>query len=369
MPNLKLVTSPAELSEVCSLLMNEPVIAVDTEFFWERTFYPILGVVQLATENGDCYLIDTIVLKDTKELAPVLENKNIVKIFHDAPQDLGIIAIATGATPCNIFDTRTSAGFAGFESITSLQNLLKQTLDINLPKSETRSNWIKRPLTEAQISYAADDVLYLPALREYLIKACTDSTVRKWMEEENSLLDNPGTFNERDPWEMYKRVKGSSRLKARQLAVLRELAAWREKKARRRDLPRNRVLQNTTLIDLARKVPSDITAARSVNDFPQKMPVGVVTELLNAIQRGMECPDAECPKAAEDNTDRRNNLKVQTKELLSHIQVECEQQKIDAALVASRADAEAYILNKKENAPTLKLNNGWRREIVAGWPQ
>lgn len=256
----------------------------------------------------------------------------------------------------------------GFESITSLQNLLKQTLNIDLPKSETRSNWIKRPLTEAQISYAADDVLHLPALREYLIKACTDSTVLEWMEEENALLNSPEAFCERDPWEMYRRVKGSSRLKPRQLAVLRELAAWREKKARRRDLPRNRVLHNTTLLDMAHKAPSSITAAKAVNGFPQKMPTGVVTELLNSIQRGMECPETECPKAAKDTADRRNNLKAQTKELLNHIQTECEQLKIDPALVASRADAEAYILKvNKEKSTELKLKRGWRREIVSNW--
>jgi len=365
--NYKLISTSSELEKTCSKLMNEAVIAVDTEFFWEHTYYPILGLVQLATGTKECFLIDTVALADIRALGQVLENKSVVKILHDAPQDLGILSRETRSSPRNIFDTRTSAGFAGFESTISLQGLLKRSLDVELTKSETRSNWIKRPLTDAQFNYASDDVVHLPDLREYIIQACSDSTVRGWMEDENTLLENPEVYSERNPREMFRRVKGSSRLNARQLAILREVAEWRENKARNRNLPRNRVLGNSTLIGLALKAPDSIPEVKSVTDFPQKIPPGVIEELLNAIKRGMECPMEECPQPEDDYFDNRRKLKKQTNELIEYIQEESNKLKIDPALVASRADVETYIIN--QNVPAGKLGTGWRRKIVENWSE
>ncbi|MFO7937682.1 MAG: HRDC domain-containing protein [Kiritimatiellia bacterium] len=363
----RLVTSSRELSEMCERLSNEAVIAVDTEFFWERTFYPVLGLVQIATADRECFLVDTVVLDDIIMLGPILENGKTVKILHDAPQDLGILARETQSQPCNIFDTRTSAGFAGFDSTLSLQNLLKQCLGIDLTKSETRSNWIKRPLTEAQLDYALYDVLYLPELREYIIGQCRNSIVLKWMKEENESLSNPETFEEREPRKMFLRVKGASRLNKRQLAVLRELAAWRENKARRRNLPRGRVLSNSVIIGLAFNVPDSITGMQSVPDFPRKMPDGVIKELIKTVKTGLACPDAECPEAIDKTADRKK-LKQETKKLHNFIIEQSEKHGIDPALVASRADMETYISNclNGHKSASGKLDTGWRSEIISG---
>ena len=363
MPKHAYITDRRRLAEACESLADEAVIAVDTEFFWERTYYPILGLVQLATESGGCFLIDCVAIHDLSVIAPLLESGNIIKILHDAPQDLGILARATGAGPRNIFDTRTSAGFCGFESICSLQNLLKQALDIDIPKSETRSNWIRRPLSESQLEYAADDVLHLPALREHLIQRCKDSAAAKWMDEENALLEQPDCYSERNPRDMFRRVKGHSRLNARQLA------AWREIKARQRDLPRNRILRDATLVEMARKMPASSREAKAVSDFPAKMPPGVVNELLAAITRAQKCPETDCPRPEEIDTATRITLRERAKLLLEHVRDECEKHGIDPALVASRADAETLILNlDKGESPAPKFSQSWRREIVRDWP-
>lgn len=362
----ELVTTPEALARVCGSLMNEPVIAVDTEFFWERTFYPILGLVQLASAEGACFLIDTVALADIRALAPVLESRAVVKILHDAPQDLGILARAAEAAPRTIFDTRLAAGFAGFDSTCSLQNLLKQVLEIEISKAETRSNWLKRPLSESQLTYAALDVLHLPALREKLIEHCRDDGVRSWMAEDNALLDSPETFAERDPREMFRRIRASARFNAAQLAVLRELAAWREIKARQRDLPRNRILPDATLADLARAMPRDRAGIDRAAGLPRTLPAPVATELLHLIRCGAECPDGERPQPDPASVTAVNDLKARTRNLLDLIGRECAKHGVDPALVASRSDAEAYILHCETGAnfPDLKLTRGWRADLL-----
>jgi len=362
----QLITADERLKEICTRLSDEPVIAVDTEFFWERTYYPILGLIQLATASGECFLLDTVKLQNLKALAPVLENPSSVKILHDAPQDLGILAKATAASPVNIFDTRLAAGFGGFESTCSLQKLLKEVLDIDLPKAETRSNWVKRPLTESQLKYAADDVLHLPELREKLIAGCNKEVALNWMREELKALDSTSIYQERDPKEMFLRVKGSARLNQRELAILRELAAWRENKARWRDLPRNRILRDPTLIDIARKSPNSVQAIKSTNDFPSKMPMGVILEILQTIKAGALCPDEECPETIGIDPEKRAGLKSQTNVLLEQIRIECEKYSVDPAIVASRADVEGFIMNTGTDGDSgRKLNTGWRKEVIA----
>ena len=233
-PEAELITTSAGLEQVVERLQHADAVAVDTEFFWERTFYPILGLVQLATADGACWLIDTVRIKDIRALGPVLASPEVTKVLHDAPQDLGILARATGALPQTVFDTRLACGFAGFNSTSSLQALLRQALGIELSKAETRSDWLRRPLSANQVRYAADDVLHLLPLREFLLARCASDAVRGWLSEDLARLDDPELYRDRDPRLMYLRVKGSSRLEARQLAILRELGAWREEEARQR---------------------------------------------------------------------------------------------------------------------------------------
>jgi len=366
--NAELITSIERLEEVTTLILKKSAVAVDTEFFWERTFYPILGLVQLATDDGSCWLVDTVKISDISALAPVLEAKSIVKVLHDAPQDLGILSRATGAQSCNIFDTRVAAGFAGFESTCSLQSLLRETMDIELSKAETRSNWIKRPLSESQLRYAAGDVIHMLELREILIRSCSSDTVRSWLEEENALFDRAEVWLEREPRLMYLRVKGFSRLRARQLAILREVAAWREMEARQRDWPRGHVLRDPVLIDIAQLAPYDYDQLRSICDFPQRMPDGIMDGVLHAIKCGTEVPEENCPVPKKRNSGSSPHFKSRTQSLLAHIRSQCANYRVDSALVASRADAESLIeLSESRAEESHPLTQGWRGTIIEGF--
>ncbi|MDR2849851.1 MAG: ribonuclease D, partial [Verrucomicrobiota bacterium] len=237
MHGMEWVTTAAGLEAVAARLLESEAVAVDTEFFWERTYYPVLGLIQLATADG-CWMIDTVALDDLRPLGPVLSSPAVIKLLHDAQQDLSILVRATGAAPRTVFDTRLAAGFAGLSSTGSLQALLRDALGIDLAKAETRSDWLRRPLSEGQLRYAAEDVVYLIRLRDTLLARCANDTVRAWLDEELAGLDEPALYGDRDPRLMYLRVKGGPRLAARPLAVLREAAAWRENEARQQDWPR-----------------------------------------------------------------------------------------------------------------------------------
>ncbi len=360
----ELITTAKRLEEVATTLLALDAIAVDTEFFWESTFYPILGLVQLAGSDGSCWLVDAVNIKDLSALGPVMASTAVTKVLHDAPQDLGILACATGAMPRTIFDTRLAAGFAGLGSTSSLQTLLREVLGVDLSKAETRSNWVQRPLTPNQLRYAADDVLHLLTLRDRLLSACANDTVRNWLAEELKRLDDPSLYQEREPRLMYLRVKGTFRLRADELAVLRELAAWREEEARQRDWPRGHVMPDNMLVTLAQRKPSDRSSLSEIPDFPDKMPAAVIEALLKAISRGLAIHPAEHPSPVEA-AGAKQKIKSRTDRLLAQISDACKTHHIDPALVGSRTEIEAFLqLLDQGNAAEHPFVTGWRRTFI-----
>ncbi len=154
-----MIVSSDALHALVEKARSTDAVAIDTEFVWNRTYLPRLGLIQLALSDEDCHLIDPLALDDLSPLGELLADQQVIKILHDAPQDLAILHHETGHVPKNIFDTRLAAGFAGLPATLSLGNLINELLDINLTKTETRTNWLKRPLDEEQIQYAQDDVV------------------------------------------------------------------------------------------------------------------------------------------------------------------------------------------------------------------
>jgi len=364
----ELITTSSELERLAERLLRADAVAVDTEFFWERTFYPILGLVQLATGDGACWLLDTVRVRDIAALGPVMSSPSVTKVLHDAPQDLGILARATGAMPRAIFDTRLAAGFAGYGATCSLQALLRQALGIELSKAETRSDWLRRPLSANQLRYAADDVLHLLPLREKLLASCASDTVRGWLSEELARLDDPAAYQERDPRLMYVRVKGSSRLSAGELAILRELAAWREAEARQRDWPRGHVLPDSVLVALAQRAPADHPALAGIPDLPRAMPETVTADLLSAVARGCAVTEADCPLPATDDLASKRALKSKSDRLLTHLSAACATHNIDPALAASRSDSESFLhVLAQGSAADHPLAQGWRKTLLEGF--
>jgi len=345
-------------------------VALDTEFFWERTFYPRLGVVQLGLPDGRCELVDAPAIGGFEPgglgpLARLLDAAGVVKILHDAPQDLVILRRAAGAAaPRTIFDTRCAAGFAGLPATISLSNLLNELLGVELPKTETRADWLKRPLSEKQVRYAEDDVRYLHQARDELERRAAANGVDGWLREELTALDDPGLYGERDPRVQYTRLKGTGRLRPRELAVLRELAAWREKTARRRDIPRGRVLADKTLVHLARVQPQSLKSLTSRGRVTLRTADRSGRAILQAVAAGMAVAQDQCPPASL----RRRDAGVPGDLVdwgMTLVRDRAAARGIDPSLVAGRADVRNLLVAGSSAADgEHRLLRGWRAELA-----
>ncbi len=258
-----LIQNEADLEILVARVRQTDTVALDTEFVWERTYYPQLGLIQIALSDEDCYLIDPIAIKNLKALGQLLCDRRVVKIFHDAPQDLAILQRATGATPQNIFDTRLAAGFSNLPATLSLGNLVKELLDIELAKEETRTNWCQRPLTDEQVRYALDDVRYLRAARILLLTRIIGPKIKSWLQEELNLLNNPATYCGPPADERYLKIRGSSALDRPGLAILKNLSTWRDGMARKIDRPRGHVIKDVVLVELAKQKPTTLEEQKS----------------------------------------------------------------------------------------------------------
>lgn len=253
-----LIQNETDLEILVARAKQTDAVALDTEFVWERTYYPQLGLIQIALSDEDCYLIDPLAIKNLQALGQLLADRGVIKILHDAPQDLAILQRATGAIPQNIFDTRLAAGFSNLPATLSLSNLVKELLDIDLAKDETRTNWCQRPLTDEQVRYALDDVRYLRAVRILLLSRIIGPKIKSWLQEELNLLNNPAAYSGPPADERYMKIRGSSALDQPGLAILKNLSTWRDGMAKKLDRPRGHVIKDALLVELAKQKPTTL---------------------------------------------------------------------------------------------------------------
>ena len=356
----EMIAAPTALRTLVDRLQEEAVLAFDTEFTWERTYYARLGLVQIAAADGRSFLVDPLAAGDLAPMGELLANARIVKILHDAPQDLMILRRATGVTARNVFDTRQAAGFAGLASTLSLANLLAETLDVHLAKAHTRADWLARPLAPEELDYAADDVRYLPEVADRLRARARTAGVEAWLDEERAALDAPETTAEKPSAEAYLRIRAAANLAPRSLAALRELAAWREEAARAADLPRRWLLEDGELVAIAAALP------QTPDGLKLKPPAvarwGAV--LLAAVRRAQELPEAELPPPIFQPR-RDAAFRQELDRALGEIQVRAAARGVDPALVCSRNDLarllQAGPAAKPEDHPLLR---GWRVELA-----
>ncbi len=360
-----LTQTSAELHALAARLSGEPSVVLDTEFVWERTFYPILGLVQVAVNDGTCWLIDTVAVPDLSPLAPVLTDLKIEKVLHDAPQDLMILNRAAGVAARHIFDTRVAAGFAGLDSTTSLQNLLANLLDVHLPKGHTRTDWTARPLSVHQLEYAVDDVIHMPAVVRLLRERARQAGTEAWMDAEMAALYDAADYAERAPEESYLRIRPASYLPPRNLAVMRELAAWRERQAREADLPRSFVVADHELMSVAQVLPlqaADLAACRDLHPHVAKR---YAAPLLEAVRKGLAVPETQWPAAIVKADERQAGGKEKVRAALDRIRVKAQALNLDPQLVASKGEVIQLLAEGAAAEPARhRLLRGWRAELL-----
>lgn len=356
-----MITTPEDLKALMKRAHETNAVALDTEFVWEKTYYPQLGLIQLALSNEECFLIDPSALEDLTPLGELLADRSVVKIFHDAPQDLVILRAATGRDPQNIFDTRLAAGFGGFTSTLSLGTLIEYLLEIKLEKTETRTNWLKRPLNAKQITYAMDDVRYLRAVRVLLLARILPETL-PWLEEELQRFDNPENYLGITDAERYTKIKGAGGLEAQSLAILQELAAWREAEARKRNRPRGHIVKDTVLLTIARERLTTPDAIEKCGQISAKSVKAYGETLIRLVNKGLKRPVEDCPPLL-------STPKLNTKEktalagLQDYITLKSDVIGIDPALIGNKNELLQCI--RHISLSTSRQKTGWRKKFLA----
>jgi ribonuclease D len=357
---MKTVTTTEDLASFCAEARKHPYVTVDTEFLRERTYYAKLCLVQLAMPgktDDTAVLVDP--MADGLSLEPLYElfrDPNVVKVFHAARQDLEIFFVDAGVIPAPLFDTQVAAMVCGFGEQVGYETLVKKIARASLDKTSRFTDWSRRPLSDAQKTYALADVTHLRRIYEYLDTELQKDGREKWVEEELAILSNPETYITRpeDAWQKVKTRTTTPKF----LAIVRELARFREDYAQKKNIPRSRVYKDDALIELASTKPQnheDLGRSRLLLREARKG--DVADGILAAIKAGIDCPAEKAPRV---DTDEKLNVNPAIADLLRVLlKAKTEASGVAARLIASSSDLDALAAGQRD-VPALQ---GWRRDV------
>lgn len=357
------VNDASGLAQVCSALACATEACIDTEFHREHTYFPVFALLQIAC-NGRCFIIDPLAIEDLSPLWHALQRRELLKILHASRQDLEVIHHASGTVLEPIFDTQLAAAFLGLGDQISLAGLVKNILHVRMPKSQSISDWLNRPLSREQIAYAADDVRYLKPLYDHLHRELAHLGRLAWLyEEQRSLVES--RFYVNDPENAYLRLKGTSKLRAHQLAVLRELALWRETTAMKLNQPKKRIASDEALVELSRK------SQLNRNDLAHLRCTGTsclrkhADEVLKAWRKGRDCPPCRWPKP-EHPVHSAKGVELPRDMLATLVRIRAEECRIAPGLLANRNELKllAHWAIQGGHPPKLRCLSGWRKKLV-----
>ena len=358
---MKTITKTSELKDFCDRAADEKYITIDTEFLRERTYFSKLCLVQLAIpgdENENAVIVDTLVNNlDLSPLYEVFKNPNVVKVFHAARQDLEIFYLDSGIFPYPLFDTQIAAMVCGFGDQIAYETLVRQLAKQTLDKSSRFTDWSRRPLTDAQKKYALADVTHLRIIYETLSEKLLKTKRLKWVDEELEILISPKTYDF-DPKNAWRRLKTKSNSR-RFLGLAASLAEFREVFAQTKNIPRNRVIKDDALLELASNKPKTIDELSKSRLLLREARKGeIASGLLGAIEKGLNIPDEELPEKKE-RLDK-GVLNSALSDLLRVLLKSCsESSGVASKLIASAGDLDALASGDR----SISALNGWRFEV------
>ena len=342
-----------ELESIVIELLDQPRYAIDTEFHRERTYFPALALVQIAWPDN-LVLIDPLAL-DITALRPLFES-DVVAVFHAAQQDLDVLTHAVGAVPERFFDTQIAGGFVGYGT-PSLVSILNGEIGVNPPKGDRLTDWLRRPLTDAQRDYAALDVAYLLEVQDKLTAQLEELGRLEWVTQAcQELRAKPvsGQLPD-DAWARLKDVRG---LRPRPRAVAQALAAWRERTAMERNVPVRQVLPDLAILGISQRQPStekELSQARGVDDRFSRGKAAAA--ILEAVRVGKA---AEPPEPRNGNDELERDLRPAVTLISAWVSQVAKSERIDTSMLATRADLVAFLSNDE----SARLAHGWRNEIL-----
>lgn len=347
------------LARHCALWQSLPFVAVDTEFMRVDTFYPIAGLIQVG-DGASAYLIDPLTVSQWQPLAALLENPSVLKVLHACSEDLEVLLRLTGSLPAPMLDTQLAAGYLNLGFSMGYSRLVQAVLDIELPKGETRSDWLQRPLSETQISYAAEDAVHLAEVFRALRPQLSDEKFAWVLEDGAELVAQ--LRREIDPNEVYRDGKLAWKLSRQQLAVLRQLYAWRESEARARNVPRNRILRENSLWPLAKTQPDNLGALAKIEDMHPRSVRHDGEFILRLIKDAAQLPPEQWPEPLPEP------LPIEASAILKKLraigQAEGERLGIAPELMLRKKPLEALLKSGYPQGPYQLPDSlrGWRRE-------
>ncbi|MBN8929561.1 MAG: ribonuclease D [Rhodospirillales bacterium 69-11] len=357
-PPPSLITTTEDLAALCDRLGTETFVTVDTEFMRERTYFPELCVVQLAGEREVAVIDAQAEGIDLAPLGALLAAPGVMKVFHAARQDIEIFVLRFGGVPRPLFDTQVAAMVAGFGDQVGYDALVSGLTGGAIDKAHRFTDWSARPLSPAQITYAAADVTHLREVYRRLTARLQADGRLDWVSEEMAVLGDPATYrpNPETAWERLRPRSNNRRF----LAMVKALAAWREREAQRVNIPRQRLLKDEALLEIAATAPTDADGLARARGISRGFAEGRTgTSLLEAIAALRAVPDADLPPAPQARDGARPSAALVSllKVLLA---AKCEQHHVAPKLVASSDDIDRLAL---EDAPEVPALHGWRREV------
>jgi ribonuclease D len=356
------VDDTAGLRAVCRELAAEERFGLDTEFVGERTYVPQLELVQVATRS-QCALIDCQLVRSLDPFFELLWNEKIEKVVHAGQQDLELFCNLTGRMPVPVVDTQLAAAMVGYGAQAGYAQLVERLLGVSVDKSETLTDWSRRPLTEAQFAYAADDVRFLLPLYDRLRAKLSELGRWSWVLEECRRLEGATRSEPLDPAEAYLRVRGRGSLRAKGLVVLRELAAWREDVARQRNKPRATIARDEALVEIARKAPTSVAGLRSLRAVRSRELDRQSEAVVERVRQALETPRDQWPQPPPTQGPTPSTGVVEL--LQAVLRLRADEACIAPSMLATHADLMQLVQRHAAGeGASLPIMQGWRRKIA-----
>ena len=356
--SMRLITSTPDLAQACTDLAAHDFVAVDTEFMRESTFWPELCLIQLAAPGIELMVDPQAKGLDLTPFWGLMANERVVKVFHAARQDIEIVFTKAGHVPRPVFDTQVAAMVCGFGDSISYVNLVKRITGADLDKSSRFTDWSRRPLTEKQLVYALGDVTHLRDVYRHLASELDKTGRASWLDEEMSILTNSATY-EQTPETAWQRLK--LRVKNRKaLAVLMELAAWREKQAQSQNVPRQRILRDEALYDIANQMPSSteqLSELRTLSDGFARS--SRAKDIIEAVKRGL-ARDPKTVPALNHSAPLSAEATATTELLKVLLKSAAARHRVAPRMIADTEDLERIASEVEPDVAALK---GWRRQL------
>ena len=352
----QLIDSQDSLAELSQRLQSVDWVAIDTEFMREKTYFPVLCLIQLATPDW-AVCIDPLADISLEPLLEALYRPDLLKIFHAAEQDLELFNQIKGSPPPNLFDSQIAAPLLGFPEQAGYGRLVEMICGRVLDKSQTRTDWSRRPLSEAQLQYAADDVIELVKIYKHLRDQLADTGRTEWLTADWQRLADPERFN-RSPDRAWERLKGLDRLSKKARGAAQQLAIWRERMALERDRPRNWILKDATLFDIAKQLPRNFDALSRVRGLPEPVLKRDGNALLKAVSDGQ---DNAMPLTKKTSSSPLNESQEAAVDALSAIvRLKGLEHSINPQVLAPRKVLEKFFRGEDSG-----LTSGWRGKLLA----